>query len=143
MFKDHIETSVLQLICCKCNFVGETYFSLKKHINTKHEPQSIETNNKEEEKFIETDCVLDGIDDLFQIEIIEGEEVYACNVCDEGFDRNDEIRRHISTYHKEILTQINKEMNEVEESDQEDRSSDESYGDAWLAKVDDNKDLIG
>ena len=75
-------------------------------------------------------CVLDSIDDLFQIEIIEGEEVYACNVCDEGFDRKDKIRRHISTYYKELLTQINKEMNEVEESDQEDRSSDESYGDA-------------
>ena len=42
-----------------------------------------------------------------------------------------------------MLTQINKEMNEVEESDQEDRSSDESYGDAWMAKFDDNGDLIG
>ena len=67
MFKDHIETSVLQLRCCKCNFVGETCLSLKKHINTKHEPQSIETNNKEEDKLIVTDCVLDGIDDLFRL----------------------------------------------------------------------------
>ena len=64
-------------------------------------------------------------------------------VLHEGFDRNDEIRKNISTYHKEILTQINKELNEVEESDEEDRSSDESYGDAWLAKFDDNGELIG
>ena len=72
IFKDHIEKSVLQLRCCKCNFVGKTYLSLKKHVNAKHEPHYIETNNKEDNKLIETDCVLDDIADLFQIEIIEG-----------------------------------------------------------------------
>ena len=72
MFKDHIEKSVLQLICCKCNFVGDTYLSLKKHVNTKHKPHYIETNNKEGNKMIRTDCVLNGIDGLFQIEIIKG-----------------------------------------------------------------------
>ena len=33
-----------------------------------------------------SDYACDGIDELFQIEIVEGENVYACNVCNKGFD---------------------------------------------------------
>ena len=42
--------------------------------------------------FNNTDCYYEGIDDMFQIEIIEGEQVYACNICNEGFDQDAEIK---------------------------------------------------
>ena len=37
----------------------------------------------------------DDIEDLFQIEIVEGEELYVCNVYNEGFEKDDEIKRPI------------------------------------------------
>ena len=56
------------------------------------------------------DWIFDSIDDLFQIEILEGEEVYACNVCDQGFDRDVEIRTHIGKDHDEIILQISENI---------------------------------
>ena len=41
----------------------------------------------------------EGVQDLFQIEVLEGEEVFACNVCDEGFDKEDEVSNHITINH--------------------------------------------
>ena len=29
------------------------------------------------------------------MEFIEGEKEYACNVCNQGFDKNDKIKMHI------------------------------------------------
>ena len=49
--------------------------------------------------------MLDGIDEHFQIELLEGEQIYACNICDEGFDIENEI---IAVNHKYILIEINK-----------------------------------
>ena len=40
----------------------------------------------------------DDIQDLFQFEIIEGEELDACNVCNEGFEKEGEIKKHIDKY---------------------------------------------
>ena len=95
--------------CCKCEFVGDTEVSLKKHMNTKHPPTIIKTNN------INEDPMLDGIDEHFQIEFLEGEQVYACNICDEGFDIEDEIKKHIAVNHKDILIEISKNIDEEED----------------------------
>ena len=64
--------------------------------------------------------------DLFQIEVLEGEEVYTCNICNEGFDKTDKVKKHIYIDHKDTLMQIAKNI--------EDTSSGESFGDSWLAK---------
>ena len=82
------------------------------------------------------------IDDLFQMEFVEGEQVYACNVCNEGFDKSDEIKTHIEKEHKDILIQIGKDINEDDESES-DSSNDESYGEAWLAKYDSDGNFTG
>jgi hypothetical protein len=102
--------------CCKCEFVGNTEVSLKKHMNTKHPPTIIKTNN------IKEDPLLDGIDEHFQIEFLDCEQVYACNICDEGFDIKDKIKKHIAVNHKDILIQISKKNYELED----DNCSDES-----------------
>ena len=67
---------------------------------------------------------------------MEGENEYACNVCNEGFYRDDEIKNHITSNHKEVFLQNSKNINE------EDNESDESFDDAWLAKFDNDKNRI-
>ena len=104
--------------CCECSFVGNTGVSLKKHINTKHPPTNIKTNKSEE------DPILAGIDEHYQIEFIEGEQVYACNICDEGFDSEDEIKEHIAVDHKDILIEISKNVDEREEEDYSEETND-------------------
>ena len=52
------------------------------------------SSSKEAQDLIEKEHS-DDIEDLFQIEIVEGEELYAYNVCNEGFEKDDEIKRHI------------------------------------------------
>ena len=58
--------------------------SLKKHIDTKHPLQ-----NMEEKKIRSTEIYynLDGIEsieDLFQLKVLDCDQIFACNVCDQG-----------------------------------------------------------
>ena len=124
--------------CGKCEFVGKTELQLKKHFNTKHPNKCVETADEKKSGVNNANCTLDGINDMFQIEIVDGEQVYVCSICDEGFDTDDEIRNHILKDHEEIVLQINEGNEEEEESD-----LDESYGDSWLAKFNNDGDLIG
>ena len=102
--------------------------SLEKHTNTKLKLDNHETKNKE------PDHISDGIYDLFQMEILDSEEVYACNVCNEGFDTADEVKKHIEINHNDILIQFNKTIAEEEESEDDE---------AFLARFDDDGNLIG
>ena len=64
-------------------------------------------------------CNLEGIEDiedLFQLEVLDGKQVYACNVCNHGFDMEDKIKKHITKDHKEIITEISKDMKNNEET---------------------------
>ena len=65
----------------------------------------------------ERDHISDSIYDLCQMEILGSEEVYACNVCNEGFDTADEVKKHIEINHNDVLIQINKTIAEEEESE--------------------------
>ena len=102
--------------CDKCDFVGKTELFIKKHKNTKHPLQNIE----EKGSFIKVDYNLEGIEDiedLFQLEVLDGEQVYACNVCNHGFDMEDKIKKHIIKDHKEIVIEISKDMKNNEVTD--------------------------
>ena len=68
---------------------------------------------------------------------MEGEQVYSCNICDEGFDTEEEIENDIVKYHKEIIIQISEDLEEEAEI-----TLDESYGESWLAKFDNDGNLI-
>ena len=70
------------------------------------------------------------------MEALNGEQVYACNVCNEGFDSDDEVKKHIEIDHKDILIEINKNI-------EEDKDFDESEDDeAFLARFDDDGNVI-
>ena len=142
-FLKHVSESSIknnseQFKCDKCNYTEKTSVSLKKHKNTKHLHEDADCSNKEE-----SESVSDCINDLFQMEFIEDEQVYACNVCNKGFDKNKEIKKHIEKEHKDIIVQIRKDMKEEDESDSDISSNDESYGDAWLANYDNDGNFMG
>ena len=48
----------------------------------------------------------EGEFDLFQLEVVSDEEVYVCNLCDEGLDSEAEIREHLKEKHKKELKLI-------------------------------------
>ena len=55
-------------------------------------------NIKEKGSSIKVDSTLEGIDDiqdLFKLEVLNGEHVYTCNVCNHGFDMEAEIKKQI------------------------------------------------
>ena len=115
-YENHLKKIGHELKCDECDFVGNTDLSIKKHVNTKHSIQNIEEQENNSSK---TDCTIDGIEgieDMFQLEILDGEQVYACNVCDQGFDIEDEIKKHIVDNHKEIMIEISKYMDNKVES---------------------------
>ena len=43
---------------------------------------------------------------MFQIEIVENETVYACNICDQGFAGSDKVKKHITEVHQDIINHI-------------------------------------
>ena len=75
------------------------------------------------------------------MEIVEGEQLYVCNICDKGFEEDNKIRKYGQRNQKEIIIQINKEINYESESDN--NRGEDSYGDAWLAKFDKDGNFIG
>ena len=105
--------------CGQCDFVGKTIMERNKHINTNHTVKSVETPD-------DTISGIEGIDDMFQIEFLEGEQVYACNICDEAFDKEAEIKDRIVEVHNDIVTQIKDRLEEEEEES----IVDESYGES-------------
>ena len=45
----------------------------------------------------------DDLDNWFQVEIIDYEVVYACNICNEGFNNNNNVTEHKRNVHKEEI----------------------------------------
>ena len=48
----------------------------------------------------------EDVDICFQIEIVNGEPVYACNVCHEGFDDEENDIKHIAINHKDNISHV-------------------------------------
>ena len=78
---NHLKKIGHELKCDECDFVCNTDLSIKKHVNTK---QAIQHVQEQENNLSKLDCTIDAIEvieDIFQIEILDGEQVYSCNVC--------------------------------------------------------------
>ena len=69
--KAETEKSAKKLKCDKCDFITKTHVILKKHVNTKHPPLVTEHKHQEEDIFLY--CV----QDIFQINVLEGEKLFA------------------------------------------------------------------
>ena len=44
------------------------------------------------------------VEDYFQIEFVDGEPVFGCNICNEGFNNEAEITEHINDKHKSLMS---------------------------------------
>ena len=105
------ESEALQFKCSKCNYRCERELTLSKHTNTKHSEE--EHNKRKHEKKISTEASdknqneseNEDEDELeyFQIEIVNDEEVYACNLCIEAFDSEKEVKEHLRDSHKKVI----------------------------------------
>ena len=98
-FKECTEKEPILHKCKKCEFECEMEMALKKHRNTKHSKEELNEITNEYEHIVTEN-------DMFQMEIVEGETGFACNICDEGFDFIDEVNRHISEAASQTMTII-------------------------------------
>ena len=71
------------------------------------------------------------------------------HVCNEGFEKNNDIKKHIEKDHFKVLLQIRKEMYEEEDGSDtsldtvsEYEDTDDEDDEAFLAKFDDDGNLI-
>ena len=44
------------------------------------------------------------LEDYYQIEFVDGEPIFVCNICDEGLDTEAEITKHIKDKHESIMS---------------------------------------
>ena len=51
---------------------------------------------------------------MFKIESVEREVFYVCNVCDERFQTETEVKKHLQSIHEAIFQNITKETNDKE-----------------------------
>ena len=74
---------------------------------------AIVTHNSgvQEDEISLTNNNFEDMEDLFQIEPVDGEYAYACNICNDGFDTEEEIKKHLSIVHTEILQNVSKQSN--------------------------------
>ena len=103
-YVDETKKSTIEYKCDKCDFVTNTHVTT----NTKHPILEQKTKAKTLDLF--SDCMYD----LFQMKVLNGEQVYAHNVCNRGFDSDAKVKKHIKIDHKDILIEINKHIKENE-----------------------------
>ena len=44
------------------------------------------------------------VEDYFQIEFVDGEPVFVCNICNEGFKNEADITKHINDKHESLMS---------------------------------------
>ena len=72
-----------------------------------------DTEEEEETEIVLDKTRFEDFEELFQLQSVEGEVVYACNVCDEGLDTEDDVKKHINIHHKEIIRTISIESEDL------------------------------
>ena len=77
---------------------------------------------------------------MFQIAVVEGEQVCTCNICKERFNQDAEITKHIAENHNEIIIKIANNLEENEEKNEGDNISMTTLSDSDQDKNDDSED---
>ena len=64
----------------------------------------------------EDENIFDDVEDLFQIKSVDGELLYACNVCNQSLETETEMKEHLKKKdHKEIILNISKSADKCED----------------------------
>ena len=91
-------------LCWQNWFVDKTAY--------KYWESPLKTEDKEINS-IRINCTLKSIEvtkDLLQLEALYDEQIYACNVCDQEFDKEDGITKHIVEDDKYIMIERSKQI---------------------------------
>ena len=88
--EETMETVTEEKVLTKCDFdcIGE--ITITKHVNTKHESVHSDVGEGITDKIWEG--AVTDIKDFYQIEIYDGETLFACNICNEGVDDEHSIK---------------------------------------------------
>ena len=103
--------------CDKCEYSCKSLNTFRKHVNTKH-PTVLEINEedqskKSDQKDSDSSEVKDHSDSedkfendigLYEIEMIDGGILCVCNFCDEGFEVEDNIEKHMKDIHNKVMS---------------------------------------
>ena len=54
---------------------------------------------------------------MFQKEIVDGDCLYVCYICNEGFDHLEEVQKPIIKIHQNVFLELRKDCDEDEERD--------------------------
>ena len=46
------------------------------------------------------------VDEFFQMNIVEGETVFVCNICNKGLDNEQEITKYIEENHESLMHDV-------------------------------------
>ena len=60
-------------------------------------------NTKIKLDFIECGLDEEDLDEWFQTEVVQGETVYVCNLCDKGFEDINKLKKHLICKHKDAI----------------------------------------
>ena len=104
--------------CDTCKYSCKSLNTLAKHKNTKH-PAVLQDNEKgcleviekqysdkegEKETNLNDNTSISEKDiGLYEIEMVDGKVVIVCNHCEEGFDPEDDIEKHLKDVHNKIV----------------------------------------
>ena len=97
-FESHMESHEGNNIikCLKCLYSSENKVTLLKHMNTNHSLSG--SRNSEivsEEEDIDNDCDIENDRELYEIEMVSGKPVWACNLCMYGLESEEEMIIHM------------------------------------------------
>ena len=88
--------------CLKCLYSCENKITLQKHMNTKH--PLIDPANVLSEEDTDINCDIEDEQELYNIEMVNGEPLWACNLCNDGLDSEEEIITHIKESHNRVVS---------------------------------------
>ena len=123
-YAENSENCQKQYNCNTCDFKCKKKITLQKHINTKHtamvkvDKQDVdfmkenlaEIDVRETTEIVSIEEVKhnhefsnEELDDWFQMEVLDNEIVYVCNLCDEVFTEIDVLKKHLIQIHTQEL----------------------------------------
>ena len=88
--KKTMKTVTEEKVFTKCDFACIGEITMRKHVNTKHE--SVPSDVGEGIKDKTWEGAVTDIKDFYQIEINDGETLFACNICKKSVDNEHSIK---------------------------------------------------
>ena len=105
-YENHIEQHIGEGIikCLECLFSCEAEVTFQKHMNTKHPHERLKDSDYSCEEENNENATDSGDElSLFDIEMVNGEPVCVCNLCDEGLDNEEDLFFHMKESHNRVL----------------------------------------